>query len=178
MSADFDNDGWSDLLFIPYGNMSTYHTPIMYLNQQGKGFKLADEHGLLIKDVGATGAGADVIDYDKDGDLDLVTGNERGRWRIFENHSTQLNDNNFIGITVGNSPSGQATKFGAKVKVTGCGLSWIRQVGETSSSYAVAYNNDLLIGLGSCNSLDDISISWTNGETSKVSTKQVNTYVR
>ncbi|WP_041713321.1 hypothetical protein [Paraglaciecola sp. T6c] len=53
-------------------------------------------------------AGADVIDFDKDGDLDLVTANERGTWRLFENHTSARSNHHFLGVVVGGSPSGKA----------------------------------------------------------------------
>lgn len=177
VAADFNNDGWQDLLYMPYGNMAKIHTPIVYLNHQGAVFKQMADHGIVITDLGATGSGVDVIDYDKDGDLDIVTANERGRWRLFENHSDSRNANHFIGVTVHDAPSGNATKLGAKATVSACGNVWERRVGDTSSAYAVAFNNDLLFGLGDCEKVDKITVEWTNGETVELFPKASDQYI-
>ncbi|QHJ11578.1 hypothetical protein FX988_01812 [Paraglaciecola mesophila] len=164
VAADFDNDSWTDLLFIEYGNMAKSHKPIMYMNDKGNGFVENKEHGIVINDLGATGAGADVIDFDKDGDLDLVTANERGTWRLFENHTSDQSSHHFLGVVVGGSPSGKATQLAATATLKACGRQWQQQVGASSSAYADNYNNQLLFGLGACEKVDSVEVQWTNGE--------------
>ncbi len=177
VAADFDNDGWQDILVSRYGNMATQNEQILYLNKQGKSFERVQSHGAFSKDLGATGSGVESIDYDKDGDLDLITANERGRWHLYTNNSESLNNNNFIGVTVKQSPSGNATAFGAKATVKACNRTQSRTVGNTSSSFAVTHNNDLLFGLGSCEKIDSIHVHWTNGEVVEVTDKSLNQYV-
>lgn len=177
VAADFNNDGWTDLFFMRYGNMAKQVTQYLYLNNAGKSFTLMKNHGVVSTDIGATGAGAEVIDYDKDGDLDLVIANERGKWHLFENHTNTIDANNFIGVTVGISPSGKAGTFGAEATVTACGQTQTRTVGNTASSFAVAFNNDLLFGLGACTKVDDLSIRWTNGERKQIQETQINQYI-
>lgn len=176
VAADFDNDGWVDLLFMQYGNMAMPHKPIMYMNNKGNGFVENKEHGIFINDLGATGAGADVIDFDKDGDLDLVTANERGTWRLFENHTSGQSSHHFLGVIVGGSPSGKATQLAAKATLQACGRQWQQQVGASSSAYADTYNNQLLFGLGDCTQVDSVKVQWTNGESALYTPKMVDGY--
>jgi hypothetical protein len=177
LAADFNNDGWTDLLFMRYGNMAKEITQYLYMNNGGNSFSLANNHGIVSTDLGATGAGAEVIDYDKDGDFDVVIANERGKWHLFENHTNTLSNNNFVGITVGMSPSKKAGLFGATAIVTACGRTQSRTVGDTASSFAVTYNNDLLFGLGECNKVDDVTITWTNGEKKQIHPNNINQYI-
>lgn len=177
LAADFNNDGWTDLFFMRYGNMAKEVTQYFYMNNGGKSFSLMKDHGVISTDLGATGAGAEVIDYDKDGDFDLVIANERGKWHLFENHTNTLSKNNFLGVTVGMSPSKQAGIFGTKVIVNACGRTKTRTVGDTASAFAVTYNNDLLFGLGTCNVVDDVTVVWTNGEKKKIATTLINQYI-
>ncbi|MBU2924263.1 CRTAC1 family protein [Colwellia sp. 1_MG-2023] len=177
LAADYDNDGWTDLFFMRYGDMSKEVTQYLYMNNQGKSFTLVDNHGAISTDLGATGAGAEVIDYDKDGDFDLIFANERGKWHLFENHNEILSNNNYIGITVGMSPVEKADLFGTKVTINACGRTQVREVGNTSSSFAVTYNNDLLFGLGQCDEVDTVTVTWTNGEEIQLNPKQVNQYI-
>ncbi|MAD17892.1 MAG: hypothetical protein CL579_17790 [Alteromonadaceae bacterium] len=176
VAADFDNDGWTDLMFMQYGNMAMPHKPTLYMNNQGNGFVENKDHGIVINDLGATGAGADVIDFDKDGDLDLVTANERGTWRLFENHTSSQSSNHFLGVVVGGSPSGKATQLGAKATLQVCGRQWQQQVGASSSAYADTYNNQLLFGLGACEKVDSVTVQWTNGESKVYTPNMVDGY--
>ncbi|TYK66271.1 CRTAC1 family protein [Colwellia echini] len=177
LAADFNNDGWTDLFFMRYGDMSKEVTQYLYMNNAGKSYTLVEDHGAISTDLGATGSGAEVIDYDKDGDFDLIFANERGKWHLFENHTETISNNNYIGITVGMSPVEKADLFGTKVTVNACGRIQTREVGNTSSSFAVTYNNDLLFGLGECDEVDDVTVTWTNGEKVKLTPKQVNQYI-
>lgn len=176
VAADFDNDGWDDLLFSRYGNMAKENQQVLYMNQHGKSFELSESHGVLSKDLGATGSGVETIDYDKDGDLDLITANERGRWHLYTNHTEKIHRNNFIGVSILGSPSGEATALGAKAIVKACSNSAVRTVGNTSSAFAVTHNNDLLFGLGKCNKVDSINVQWTNGESIELKIKEINKY--
>ncbi len=49
------------------------------MNQQRKSFTSAGNHGLISKELGATGEHSQTIDHDSDGDLDIVYSNECGR---------------------------------------------------------------------------------------------------
>jgi hypothetical protein len=177
VAADFDNDGWDDLLFIKYGDMSKFHQPKLYLNKQGNGFYESKTHGVLMDDLGATGAGADVIDFDRDGDYDLVTANERGKWRLFENTTAQRAENNFIGVTL-RQPTNTTALVGTKVKVTACGREITKVIGNSSSSYATSVNTDLLFGLGICNQVDLIEVTHSNGISKSRTSDAVNEYIK
>ncbi|MEZ9235991.1 CRTAC1 family protein [Shewanella sp. 10N.286.52.A9] len=177
LAADFNNDGWTDLFFMRYGNMAKEITQYLYLNNQGKSFSLASNHGVISTDIGATGAGAEVIDYDRDGDADLIIANERGKWHLFENHTNSQTNNHFLGIKVTTSPSKQADIFGAKAIVSACGRIQTRTVGDTASAYAATYNSDLLFGLGDCKSVDMVTISWSNGESKQFTPKRIDQYI-
>jgi len=177
LAADFNNDGWTDLFFMRYGNMAKEVTQYLYMNNAGKSFSLLKNHGVVSTDLGATGAGAEVIDYDKDGDFDLIIANERGKWHLFENHTNTLSKNNYLGVTVGMSPSKEAGLFGATATITACGRTQTRTVGDTASAFAVTYNNDLLFGLGECKDIDNVTVVWTNGEKKQIHTKEINRYI-
>ncbi len=70
--GDLDNDGWQDL-FITQGTRLRPNSPtaIWYRNQAGKRFE-ESARGAGLEDHNPTGA-ALLLDYDNDGDLDLVT---------------------------------------------------------------------------------------------------------
>jgi len=61
-----------------YGNMAKEITQYLYMNNGAKSFSLAKNHGIVPTDLDTTSAGAEVIDYDKGGDFDIVIASERG----------------------------------------------------------------------------------------------------
>lgn len=174
VSADFNNDGWSDLFVLVHGNPAKMNEQIILINDKGKSFKKLDNHGVISKELGATGGSAETVDYDNDGDVDLIYSNERGRWHLFKNNSTTISNNNYILFEILSSPSGKATALGASLNFKACNQVYRRVVGSTSAPYSQGYNNHLHVGLGQCKQLDDISVRWTNGETVNVSVEAVN----
>ncbi|MEI8619259.1 VCBS repeat-containing protein [Pseudoalteromonas sp. B193] len=55
VAGDFNNDGWSDLFVLRYGNPAKANEQVLYLNQQGQGFEALQNHGLISTELGATG---------------------------------------------------------------------------------------------------------------------------
>ena len=172
--GDFNNDGWADIFVVRFGNSAKQTEQILYLNQGGKKFTSSESHGIVTKELGATGMGADAFDYDKDGDLDIIYANERGRWHLFTNNSS-ANSNKFVEIQIGYSPSGKATAMGAILTLNACGNKYKRAVGQTSSSYSHSYNTYLHVGLGQCKTIENAAVIWSNGEKIKLNIDQLNT---
>jgi hypothetical protein len=172
--GDFNNDGWSDIFIVRYGNMAKQTEQILLLNKAGKTFAAATEHGLISKELGATGGAAESFDYDQDGDLDLVYSNERGLWHLFTNNSTDSTQQ-FVRVTVGDSPTRAATAIGAKLTIQACGNVYIRVVGASSSAFSQGANNQLHVGLGECHTIDSAELRWTNGEHQLFNMQTLNT---
>ena len=171
--SDFNNDGWADIFVVRYGNPAKATKQILYFNEKGKKFVRSESHGIITKELGATGMGAEAFDYDKDGDLDIIYGNERGKWHLFTNNS-QPNGNNYIDVNIGNSPSGKATSVGAILTVNACGNKYKRVVGQSSSSYSHSNNTYLHVGLGKCKNIEKAAVAWSNGETVKLTIADLN----
>lgn len=171
--GDFNNDGWSDIFVLRYGESSKETKQILYLNKEGKSFKRDKNHGIITKELGATGMGVDAFDYDNDGDLDLIYSNERGKWHLFTNNYAS-NLNKYVTVKVGYSPSGKATATGATLNIKSCGKIYKRTVGETSSSFSHSFNTYLHVGLGVCDKIESAEVVWSNGEKVTVSIKDLN----
>ncbi|WP_339882682.1 CRTAC1 family protein [Polaribacter vadi] len=171
--ADFNNDGWADIFVLRYGNAAQETKQILYLNQQGKSFKRFENHHIITKELGSSGMGADAFDYDNDGDLDLIVSNERGKWHLFTNNFTSAT-NKYVSVNVGYSPSGKATATGAILTLKSCGQIYKRIVGATSSSFSHSFNTHLIVGLGTCNTIDFAEVEWTNGEKSILNIDELN----
>lgn len=174
--ADFDNNGWSDLFIVRYGNPAMQTEQLLLLNQNGTSFSAVNDHGIISKELGATGGGAEVVDFDNDGDIDIIYANERGRWHLFENnmnHTKSAQDNNYVAVNVTLSPN-KKTSLGATVTLKACNNFYKKVVGATSSPFSQGNNTKLHFGLGSCKQVESAHVTWSSGESLDFSINQIN----
>lgn len=172
--GDFDNDGWSDLFVVRYGDPSQPTKQILYLNHGGTSFNRAEDHGIVSAELGSTGGGAEAFDYDQDGDLDLVYCNERGRWHLATNQARRSDKSNYVVVKVGGSPSGKATSLGAQLTIVAGDQTYRRVVGSSSAAFSQSADNHLHVGLGDTTEVDEAFVRWTSGEQAGVDIDQVN----
>ncbi|WP_077402052.1 FG-GAP repeat domain-containing protein [Microbulbifer agarilyticus] len=166
--ADFDNDGYQDLVFIQRGNLISAIHGEVFLNQGGERFARAESHNVASGDLGAWGLGGIALDFNKDGKQDVLFGNERGKWHLHENATDNGNRSLTIDVAgpvlgdVSSDVSG-GTVLDGLVKVTACGNRQIRRVGESGAGYERGFNRYLHFGLGDCVGPVQVDASWTNG---------------
>lgn len=172
--SDFDNNGFQDILIIRRGEMVFENEAILYLNQGDSKFLPLEHHGISTSDIGAMGMAVEVLDYDFDGKVDVVIGNERGKWHLFKNTSLETAKNAFLTVAIGNAPSGKATALGALVSVDDCTGKQLKRVGTTGSAYSLSFNPYVHFGLGDCKKSVKIIVTWSNGETATQTVKNFN----
>ncbi len=172
-AGDFNNDGFVDLAITPYGNMAHNVAHMVFMNKGGKRFEQHIDAGLDSEEVGATGVGITTIDYDQDGRLDLVFGNERGRWYLAKNQLPASKLGQYIVITVAASPKSNAQPIGARVDISACGFKQSQLVGASGESFHHMLKTRLHFGLGDCDVIDNINVTWSNGETKTLTNVKV-----
>jgi len=176
-TADFDNNGFQDILVIKRGNLIHENESIIYSNKGKSGFEKLENHNIITTELGANGMAVGTIDYNLDGMVDVVIGNERGKWHLFKNELSEAQKNNFIIIDVGNSKTGKATALGALVEVKTCNNSQIQRIGATGAAYSLSLNNLVHFGLGECDKHIQVKITYSNGETIETKIKTLNNIV-
>ncbi len=173
--ADFDNNGFSDILVQPLGKMVFDNEPIIFLNKGNATFKKLEAHNIISKELGAMGMAVESFDYNNDGNMDVVVGNERGKWHLFKNTFHSEVKNNYIIINVGYSPSKKATALGALVTVKSGKNIQQKRVGSTGAQYSLSFDNLVHFGLGSNNKTVNVTVTWSNGETVAHKISKLNT---
>ncbi|MDW5288042.1 VCBS repeat-containing protein [Formosa sp. PL04] len=172
--ADFDNNGFQDILVINRGDLIHENTSTLYLNNGDSTFEKSLKHNIVTPELGAIGMATETFDYNNDGKVDVVIGNERGKWHLFKNEGLKTDTNKFITVEVRNSKKGNVSPLGALVTVKSCNNSQIQRVGETGAAYSLSHNNYAHFGLGTCKKPVKVKVVWSNGETLEKTVKTTN----
>ena len=154
--ADFDNDTYEDLM-VAAGDA------IMFKNDgDGTFTNVSASAGML--DIGGSGRGSAVADFDRDGDLDFVVIYDGGtagdvNFHLYENISTGIG--NWLQVDLRATVSNRAA-IGTLVEATANGVTLMRQVKGGQSAHS---QDDLLVhfGLGSATTISELKISWPSG---------------
>ncbi len=163
-AADFDNDGWLDIVhvngFPSYGTHQTdFETDpaLLYINDgTGRFTDRAAELGLV--DTGQ-GRGVVCFDYDLDGDIDVFTQNWEGTTRLFRN---DLDDNpGWLQVALTGEPANPGA-VGAVIRVSAGDTTQMREVTVGSNFES---QNPLMqhFGLGDAAKADELRVRWPHG---------------
>ena len=142
---DFDNDGWLDLMIT--GNKKT----TLYHNQNGE----FEDVSHVLPSGAVAGRMLDIIDYNQDGDLDILMIGEDSKIRLFRNDGGNMNkylNVRLVGLRAG---SGKNNHFGlgARVEIRAGDLYQSRVVTSEVTHF----------GIGQRLKADVMRIIWTNG---------------
>ena len=193
---DYDNDGDEDLYclngmndFRVYGAENPiYRSPdgdksnVVYAqsNRERNNFfvnengKLIDRASRLGADLLANSRSASYLDFDRDGDLDIVVNNYHDKTVFLENRTD--NDNNWIGIKLKGNP-----EAGINADAIGCNIiveskmddyqQW-REV-KSTTGYLSVHPKMQHFGLGQIKEVD-VTIEWYNGQVQKLNNLKAN----
>ena len=164
---DYDNDGWQDL----YVAATNYHQTFpelevsfmnprpdaLFRNDQHRGFYDVSSGSGIDNDLATLGVA--YADYDRDGDLDLITGNWNSGYRLYQN---QGSDNRWLSLDLRGSDGINRDAVGTTVHLsTSDGMTQLQTVGIGAG---LGGNNQLELhfGLGD-SAVADLRIVWSNG---------------
>jgi hypothetical protein len=171
--ADFDNDGWPDN-FVSNGHVDNNRRlldqpvdyeepPLLFVNQNGKRFRLATRDAGAYFETNHVGRGAAFGDLDNDGDIDIVVNHKDGPPALLRNDSK--NENHWIRLELQGTLSNRDA-VGAVVEVVVGGRTIVRQ---RKGSYSLESSNDprVLIGVGQAGEVESLRVRWPSGAVSQ-----------
>ncbi len=169
--ADVDNDGWADLVSVnghvyPQVNAlpsgARYREPDnLLLNQKDGTFCDASEEGGPALKVPRVGRGLAALDFNNDGNVDLLVENLDGQPVLLRNQGVK--GAHWVTFELAGTSSNRLA-LGARVTIQAGGVT---QTDEVRSGGSYLSQSDLRVhfGLGSSARLDQVEIRWPAGKT-------------
>jgi hypothetical protein len=166
---DYDNDGWLDL-FIANGHVypeveltsgGTHYKQLnsLFHNEHKGKFAEADESSGITSLPRRAGRGVAFADFDNDGFLDVVVGNNGDPPTLLHNSG---NSNHFLSFELRGTKSNR-DGMGARVRVVADGISQIREVAG-GGSYLSQSDLRAHFGLGTALEADKVEVKWPSGQ--------------
>ncbi len=204
LAADFSNDGHKDLFItngfyktVMDKDLWSYFNKLLSKVDKAKHKEYAKEYekrmrpqpnkNVLFQNMGnytfrnvAAEAGCDedgfssgaaYADLDNDGDLDLVVNNIDREATILKNKQRESGKGNYIQLDL--KYKNNIPNAGTKVELSTCSHKQYYEI-TYSRGYQSSYTGPINVGVGECNSLDYIQITWPDGLTQTLSDININ----
>lgn len=163
VSPDVDHDGWPDM--IATGKNGQY----AFLNEMGRTgtFSFSDV-SLTLGIRGTTvddGRGLANLDYDNDGDQDIVVFQYNGPLKLYRNDLTGAGDTHWLRVFLDTTaaPDIAPNGIGSVVKVTTGDFTQMGRI-DGGSNYLSQSEMSAHFGLGTASVVDELRVEWTNGD--------------
>ena len=171
---DFDNDGWRDLLVTNghiLDNIGLYHPGVKYAEERklyrnlgnGKFAEVTSTQDAAFR-APHVGRGLAVGDYDNDGWLDFLVGNNGEDAQLFRNEGgseAAARKNHWLEVHLIGTKSNR-DGIGAALKIT-AGDFVSHDQAKGGMSYCSAQDPRIHFGLGSHTKIDTLEITWPSG---------------
>lgn len=160
--GDFNNSGYNDIFVHRYGYLKERVTDYLLINDGNGQFEVTQMHGA--HDVNDPGHGdmGQAFALTRDGKVDLLNGSEDGIWYLYKNQTEGVGNHTLV--HVGYSPLENLDPMSAVVTVKTEQSTQTRRVGSAGENFSQSLLNTVHFGLGKSETIEEISITWRNGE--------------
>ncbi|MCP9766861.1 CRTAC1 family protein [Lacihabitans sp. LS3-19] len=176
--ADFDHDGDLDL-YVSNGDLNPNCVPMadFYFENQGKGNFIEKARDLGLNDYGI-GRGSVLFDFDNDGDMDILTVNQKPVLDYPTESFTRLIRNdaahgNWLKIKL-KGVHNEAFGVGSKIELKVGDTIYLKEIDGGASSHLSQNSLITHFGLGSASKIDQITVTWADGHQQTLTNQNVN----
>ncbi|MBR8534021.1 VCBS repeat-containing protein [Carboxylicivirga sediminis] len=171
--GDFNNDGHQDLFLHRWGQLKRKYTDYMLVNTGSGRFEPFTGHGAHGEEEEGHGDMGQAFDFDNDGRLDLLNGNdEYGMWYLLNNVSKTKA--NYATVRVGYAPNSFIDATSAVVILETPTKIYRKRVGSSGMIFSQSMLNMIHFGLGKEDEVKNIRVIWRNGEQVEFNNKKAN----
>lgn len=174
--CDFDSDGLVDLYSINghiYPQVAeldgdrVYEQGVSFYKNLGKRFEDVSKPSLGDEYKAFGGRGSALLDYDQDGDMDVVVSNIDATPQLLENRTPH---GNWLKVKLTGT---SAQTFGVRVVVKSGDTIWSHVV-DGGSSYQSQNSQVLYFGLGGIDQVDSVTVYWMHQEKTVIEHPMIN----
>ncbi|MEO8460162.1 MAG: CRTAC1 family protein [Dokdonella sp.] len=163
--ADFNADGWLDLFMV---NGMIGPTAALFNNDPARLF-MSNADGTFNEQASAlgvadTGQGRGIVcmDYDRDGDIDILVQNTYGATRLFRND--MIGATRTLSVRLRGATQNQRG-IGARIWMTASSSTQMREM-AAGSNYLSNNPAEVIFGVGATNRYDRVRVRWPGGSES------------
>ena len=178
--CDFDSDGWMDI-YTANGHIYPQINDMGLSRNYEQGISIYQNTGEKFIDISSQsfdkniptigGRGSALLDYDGDGDMDIVINCIDSTPLLLENQSSQ---GNWLKVTL-DAPSAKC--FGVKITAHKGEQIWSRII-DGGSSYLSQNSQTIHFGFGKIESIDRLIIHWLNQDARIISNPSLNQHLK
>jgi len=162
--GDFDNDGFEDFFVYRFGKLSSRVPDVLIRNVGGKKFVASTDHGAYAGPAKAHGDMGAAFDFDMDGKIDLLNGDDDlGYWHLYKNKT--LTAGNHLIVRLGYTDQGVDPMAATVTVKTAGGLSQTKDVGSAGANHTQSLMSILHFGIGNMSENIDVTVRWRDGTT-------------
>jgi hypothetical protein len=181
--ADFDNDGDLDLFLVnghPDDMVSevkplvTFAEPMLFFSNDGGKFQDVSASSGEVFAKRIPGRGMATLDFDNDGDLDVIVTNNGAPPMLLRNDGG--NRHLWVGLEL-IATSSNAAAEGAIIAWCAAGKEYKRQR-TAGGSYLSSHDPREILGAGAAESIDWIEVRWPSGKADRIEKPKMRTYIR
>jgi enediyne biosynthesis protein E4 len=181
---DYDNDGWLDLFIANghvYQGVETAEPGVSYKQINSLFHNDANGHFTeTTKTAGDSfsqphlGRGAAFLDYDNDGNVDVVVGNSGEAPLLM--HNSGGSGNNFVNFKLVGTKSNRDA-MGARIRISTGGISQVREI-YGGGSYLSQSELRANFGLGKSTLIETVTVEWPSGARQSFKDVEANKFYR